>query len=91
MEEKIHILTVILRSGEQPYLSQTQLQRVLHAHRAHASYLRKKETLVDSDDDEGPEDDEAWLYEDLIILGRLYCRLRDKEQLIALVFEVNQK
>ena len=44
----------------------------------------------DSDDDEGPTNEDAWLYEDLTILAKLYSRLKDREQLIALIFEVSK-
>jgi hypothetical protein len=44
--------------------------------------------LADSDDDDGPQNEDAWLFEDLSILTKLYSRLRDKEQLISLIFEV---
>jgi len=64
------------------------MQRVLRAHRAHAEYRRQREGLADSDDDDGPQDDDAWLYEDLTILGKLYTRLREREQLMELIFEV---
>ncbi len=64
------------------------MHRVAKAHRAHEAHLRKKATVVDSDDDFAPEDEDAWLYEDLRILTQLYARLRDREQLIGLIFEV---
>ena len=51
-------------------------------------YLKHRESLADSDDDNGPQDDDAWLMEDLKVLTHLYSRLRDREQLIALMFEV---
>lgn len=82
----MHVLTVVLRSGEEPRLSRAQLLRVHHASRAHKAYC---DAHPDSDDDEGPENDDAWLYEDLILLAKLYTRLRDREQLIALIFEVS--
>ncbi|KAK7049515.1 hypothetical protein VNI00_005546 [Paramarasmius palmivorus] len=85
--ENLNLLTVILRSGDQPVLSRAQLHRVAKAHKAHAIYMRNRESLADSDDDDGPQDDDAWLYEDLKVLGHLYSRLRDREQLIALIFE----
>ncbi|THH01660.1 hypothetical protein EW026_g1070 [Hermanssonia centrifuga] len=81
--EDAHVLTVILRSGEEPCLNRPQLQRV---HRASIAYKQYTDSHPDSDD-EGPEDDDAWLYEDLILLAKLYGRLRDREQLIALIFE----
>ncbi|KAI0677512.1 hypothetical protein C8Q78DRAFT_1074205 [Trametes maxima] len=87
--ENMHVLAVVLRSGEQPALSRGQMQRVLHAHRAHKEYVRYTESLADSDDDEGPQDEEAWLFEDLSVLAKLYARLRDREQLIELIFEGN--
>jgi hypothetical protein len=77
-----------MRSGDQPVLSRPQMQRVARARRAHALYVKYRETLADSDDDDGPQDDDAWLFEDFKVLTQLYSRLRDKEQLIALIFEV---
>lgn len=76
---------MVLRSGDVPCLNRNQLQRVQRASVAHKAYL---DTNPDSDD-EGPEDDDAWLYEDLMLLAKLYSRLRDREQLIALIFEVS--
>ncbi|KAG1783308.1 hypothetical protein EV702DRAFT_1191738 [Suillus placidus] len=84
---KIPVLAVVLRSGEEPRLNRDQLRRVHRAHLAHAAYLRERENLADSDDDDGPTDEEAWLFEDLKVLVQLYSRLRDREQLIALIFE----
>ncbi|KAF8463763.1 hypothetical protein JB92DRAFT_3086290 [Gautieria morchelliformis] len=86
-EEKFDIITIVLRSSEEPMLSRAQLLRVRQAHRAHLEYVRHRETLADSDDDDGPQDDDAWLYEDLTILGKLYSRLRDRQQLMELIFE----
>ncbi|KAI1786535.1 hypothetical protein LXA43DRAFT_927473 [Ganoderma leucocontextum] len=85
--ENLHVLAVVLRAGDQPPLSRAQFQRVMYAHRAHKEYVRYQESLADSDDDEGPQDEEAWLFEDLSILAKLYARLKDREQLIELIFE----
>ncbi|KAH8105826.1 hypothetical protein BXZ70DRAFT_886429 [Cristinia sonorae] len=85
--EKINLLTVVLRSGEPPMLNRPQVQRVMRAHHAHREYIRYMESLADSDDDSGPKDDDAWLYEDLKVLAKLYSRLKDREELIALIFE----
>ncbi|GAW05356.1 px domain-containing protein [Lentinula edodes] len=85
--ENQNLLSIVLRSGEEPVLSRAQLHRVAKASRAHAIYLKHRETLADSDDDDGPQDDDSWLYEDLKVLGQLYSRLKDREQLIDLVFE----
>ncbi|KAF8655309.1 hypothetical protein AX16_003206 [Volvariella volvacea WC 439] len=86
-QEKLHVLTLVLRSPEEPVLSRTQIHRLAKAQRAHAVYLRTREALDDSDDDDGPQDEDAWLLEDLKVLAHLYSRLRDREQLIALIFE----
>ncbi|KAF8339060.1 uncharacterized protein EI90DRAFT_3040179 [Cantharellus anzutake] len=86
-EENCNLLTVILRSPEEPTLNRPQWHRVARATKAHAVYVRQLEERDDSDEDEGPEDEDGWLYEDLGVLIRLYARLRDREQLIELVFE----
>ncbi|KAF7324256.1 PX-domain-containing protein [Mycena sanguinolenta] len=49
------------------------MHRVAKAHRAHAIYMAHRESLADSDDDDGPKDDDAWLFEDLKVLANLYC------------------
>ncbi|KAH9049595.1 hypothetical protein EDB84DRAFT_1452207, partial [Lactarius hengduanensis] len=87
-EENIHVLAAVLRSGEEPALSRAQVQRVVRSHREHREYLKYRESLADSDDDDGPQNEDAWLFEDLAVLTKLYSRLRDKKQLIALIFEV---
>ncbi|THV08533.1 hypothetical protein K435DRAFT_642163 [Dendrothele bispora CBS 962.96] len=85
--EKLNLVAVVLRSGDEPVLNRAQIHRVAKANRAHIIYLRHRATLDDSDDDDGPQDEDAWLFEDLKILGHLYSRLRDREQLISLIFE----
>lgn len=86
--ENLNIVAVILRSEAPPTLNRPQLHRVMRASRAHAEYMRQKGELSDSDEDEGPQNEDAWLFEDLTVLLKLYARLRDREQLIALIFEV---
>ncbi|KAG8747522.1 hypothetical protein FRC10_000658 [Ceratobasidium sp. 414] len=85
--EKLNIIPIILRSEVPPTLNRPQLHRVMRANRAHAEYARYQADLSDSDEDEGPQNEDAWLFEDLGVLLKLYARLRDREQLIALVFE----
>jgi hypothetical protein len=86
--EDINLISVVLRSADEPVLTRAQMQRVGRAHRSHAEYVKIRDSLADSDDDDGPQDEDAWLYEDLKVLTHLYSRLRDREQLIALIFEV---
>lgn len=64
------------------------MMRVIRAHRAYAEYKNDKAELSDSDDDEGPEKEEGWLFVDLNHLMKLYARLREKERMVALIFEV---
>ncbi|TEB30268.1 hypothetical protein FA13DRAFT_1792719 [Coprinellus micaceus] len=85
--EKMNIITVVLRSSEAPALSRPQMHRLAKAHKAHQEYTQVRSNLEDSDDDEGPQNEDAWLIEDLKILTHMYQKLRDREQLIALIFE----
>ncbi|KAH9943424.1 uncharacterized protein BXZ73DRAFT_97466 [Epithele typhae] len=61
-----------------PLFCERETIRHSRGHNFNASY---------SDDDEGPQDEEAWLFEDLSLLAKLYARLKDREQLIELIFE----
>ena len=83
------MLVVILRSPSAPILSRPQFQRVFRASRAYKEYKSSQADMSDSDDDMGPENDDAWLFEDLNILMKLWLRKREKEQLLALIFEVS--
>jgi hypothetical protein len=67
-----------------------QLRRLLFplSHRTKTFVLLIPTTRTD--DDEGPQDDDAWLLEDLTALAGLYSRLRDREQLIELIFDVSR-
>lgn len=89
--EQMNLLTVVLRAPDEPVLSRVQMHRLAKAHRAHAVYLEHRAQLADSDDDDGPQDEDAWLLEDLKVLTHLYSKLRDREQLIALIFEVSPR
>ncbi|ETW83931.1 hypothetical protein HETIRDRAFT_235512, partial [Heterobasidion irregulare TC 32-1] len=85
--DNVHVLAAVLRASEDPALSRAQMHRIVRGHRAHVEYMRYRDSLDDSDDDDGPPNEDAWLFEDLSILAKLYARLREKEQLIALIFE----
>ncbi|TFK75886.1 hypothetical protein BDN72DRAFT_831324 [Pluteus cervinus] len=85
--ENLNVFTVILRAQEEPVLNRGQLHRLSRAQHAYRIYLKHRESLEDSDDDDGPQDEDAWLLEDLKVLCQLYSRLRGREQLIALIFE----
>lgn len=80
---------MILRSPDMPSLSRPQVQRVLKASRSYKEYKAVQAELEDSDDDLGPENEDAWLFEDLSMLLKLWARKKEKEQLLALIFEVN--
>ncbi|KAF8913922.1 hypothetical protein CPB84DRAFT_1757921 [Gymnopilus junonius] len=87
LAEQMNLITIVLRSAESPVLSRAQMHRLARAHKAHVAYMRHKEDLDCSDDDDGPQDEDAWLLEDLRVLTHLYSRLKDREQLIELIFE----
>lgn len=86
--EEMHLIAIVLRNSEHPVLSRPQMHRVAKAWEKYRQYLKYKKGLDDPEDDEGPADEEAWLFEDLQLLGKLYSRLRDREQLISLIYEV---
>ncbi|GAA95134.1 uncharacterized protein L969DRAFT_104664 [Mixia osmundae IAM 14324] len=85
--ERKDIMTVILRSQEEPRLDSAGIARLREGNAAYRRYKRKRDALANVEDDEGPDNDAAWLYEDLHIFLRMATRLRDKEQLIELIFE----
>ncbi|WVQ97012.1 hypothetical protein IAU59_004122 [Kwoniella sp. CBS 9459] len=85
--EGVDLLVVILRSPSVPSLSRPQFQRVARATRAYHEYKDAQAELDDSDDDMGPDNEDAWLYEDLNVLLKLWMRKREKEGLLALIFE----
>ncbi|WWD05460.1 hypothetical protein V865_003537 [Kwoniella europaea PYCC6329] len=86
-QERIDLLVTILRSPDMPSLSRPQFQRVARATRAYHEYKSAQAELDDSDDDLGPDNEDAWLYEDLSVLLKLWTRKREKEGLLALIFE----
>ncbi|SPO21681.1 uncharacterized protein UTRI_01164_B [Ustilago trichophora] len=87
-EERLDLLTTILRSPEAPALDRSQIHRVVKASQAYEVYKEYRRGLKNPDlEDEGPQDDDAWLYEDLHVLIKMLTRKRDKEQLISLIFE----
>ncbi|KAJ1032692.1 hypothetical protein NDA16_000714 [Ustilago loliicola] len=87
-EERLDLLTTILRSQEAPALGRAQIHRVVKASQAYEVYKEYRRGLKNPDlEDEGPQDDDAWLYEDLHVLIKMLTRKRDKEQLISLIFE----
>jgi hypothetical protein len=66
------------------------MQRLARCAVAYDEYKLARSQLDDPElDDEGPENDDAWLYEDLHVYRRLVTKARDKEQLIELIFEVS--
>ena len=89
VNEGLDLLVIILRSPDPPTLSRPQFQRVFKAARSYKEYKASQADLEDSDDDMGPEDEDAWLFEDLALLLKLWLRKREKEALVALIFEVS--
>ncbi|KAF8559087.1 hypothetical protein OG21DRAFT_1454290 [Imleria badia] len=92
--EHTHLLRAILMASQEPVLSRSLAGRVDRAWKKWAAWMAERERegkgkIEESDSEEGPVDEEAWLFEDLRVLFRLHSRLRDREQLIALIFEAS--
>ncbi|GJN92669.1 hypothetical protein Rhopal_005704-T1 [Rhodotorula paludigena] len=85
--ENIDIMTVILRDPSAPRLDPRTMQHLARCAIRYDEYKRYRDALEDPDDDLGPDNDDAWLYEDLHVYRRLMTKARDKEQLIELIFE----
>lgn len=83
--DRIDLMAAVLRSGS-PLVPQT-MAKVARCNAAYQKYLRDRSKLANPEDDEGPTNDEAWLFEDLHVYLRLATRARDKSQLIELIFE----
>ena len=87
--EDIDLMTCILRSPLAPRLDARTMQYLARCAVRYDEYKRFRDALADPDDDEGPTNDEAWLYEDLHVYRRLITKARDKEQLVELIFEAS--
>jgi hypothetical protein len=84
-------MTVILRSSSptSPLLDPRTMQHIQRCAVAYEEYKHERDELSDPEDDEGPDNDEAWVFEDLHVLLRILTKARDKEQMIELIFEVS--
>lgn len=87
--EGVDIIAIILRSPEGSSFDASTLQRIQRASKAYEAYKAMRDSLEDPETNQGPTDDDAWLFEDLHVYMRLLRRCRDKEQLIELIFEVS--
>lgn len=85
------LMSAILRSRLcGPPLTREQVPRCSRAAASHARYMCYRQHLAahgNLDEDPGPPDDAAWLFEDLHVLLRMALRARDKEQMLALLSE----
>lgn len=87
-DERIDLLTAVLRSPLGGDLQQHQVHRVVHASRAYAAFKRERRAaLARGDPEPEPDSDEAWLYEDLHVYLNLARRIHDKEQVVALIYD----
>ncbi|WFD45029.1 hypothetical protein MPSI1_003705 [Malassezia psittaci] len=87
-DERIDIVTAILRSPLGGDLHQHQIHRVVQASRAYAELKRTRRAAVQRGEPEPePDNDDAWLYEDLHVYLSLARHIHDKEQLIALIYD----
>lgn len=86
-QEKLDIIAVILRSPEGPKLDKAAYQRIHRASQAFEIYKTYRDGLQDPTLNEGPDNEDAWLFEDLHVYMKLLRKCRDKEQLVELIFE----
>ncbi|KAH9807467.1 hypothetical protein DFH28DRAFT_1006040 [Melampsora americana] len=84
--EGLDIIAIILRSEGSSFDAST-LHRIQRASKAYEAYKAMRDSLEDPESNQGPTDDDAWLFEDLHVYMRLLRRCRDKEQMIELIFE----
>jgi len=89
--EKIDLLAIILRSAESPTLPPQTMSKIARCNAAYSVYLKYRASLNNPEEDQGPNNDDAWLFEDLHVYLRLATRARDKEQLIQLIFEASTR
>ncbi|KAH9449877.1 hypothetical protein Pst134EB_020686 [Puccinia striiformis f. sp. tritici] len=85
--ENVDLIAVILRSPEGAKLDKPAYQRIQRASQAYERYKAYRDGLEDPALDEGPDNDDAWLFEDMHVYMKLLRRCRDKEQLVELIFE----
>ena len=90
-DEGLDLMAIILRSPAEPHLDRQSMQRVARANHAYIDYLHARAQLANPDEqDPGPQNDDAWLFEDLHVWRRLATRARDKEQMVELIFEARR-
>lgn len=85
--ENLDLMSIIMRSLEAPKFDHATYQRIHRAAMAYEAYKTYRDGLEHQDLNEGPDNDDAWLFEDLHVYLKLLRRCRDKEQLIELIFE----
>ena len=71
-----------------PTLSPSDLQKMARGWETYARYEEERARNGVMYTDDGPDSEEGWLFMDLSYLLKLYTKLRDKEQLIEMIFEV---
>ncbi|KAM0789993.1 hypothetical protein ACM66B_005323 [Microbotryomycetes sp. NB124-2] len=87
LEDNVDLMSVILRSPREPMLDARTMQYIARCSVAYEEYKHERDQLSDPEDDQGPTNDEAWLFEDCHVLKRILTKARDKEQMIELIFE----
>ena len=84
--ERIDLMTAILRAPIGPQLDRYQVHRAVRASRAYEQLRRaRRRANAAGQREPEPEDEGAWLYEDLHVYRTLRMQIRDHEQLIELV------
>lgn len=84
--EQVDELTVVLRSPLYCELNERQLQRISRASVAYRDFQRRRKRAVARGAPEPePDNDDAWLLEDLHVYMNLQRAIRQKEQLVSLI------
>ncbi|WFD21339.1 hypothetical protein MCAP1_003601 [Malassezia caprae] len=86
--EQVDELTVVLRSPLHCELNERQLQRISRATAAYGDLQRRrKRAAARGAPEPEPDNDDAWLLEDLHVYMNLQRAIRQKEQLVSLIYD----
>lgn len=85
-DERIDVVTAIMRSPLGGDLEQAQVHHIVQASRAYAAFKReRRHMLAQGMPEPEPNSDGAWLYEDLHVYLNLARKIHEKEQVVSLI------
>lgn len=87
-EERLDLITVIMRSPLGGALDAYQVHDIVRASRAYERLKRaRRQAVAQKKPEPEPDNDEAWLFEDLHVYLRLRRQIHDKKQLIEVIYD----